>query len=611
MRTFKNTSITVETLVNQPVEKVWEYWTGPEHITKWCQASDDWHAPHAENDLRLDGKFKTTMAAKDGSSSFDFEGVYTDIKLYERIEYMITDGRIVNISFLSDGFKTKITETFEAEDINAKELQREGWQAILDNFKKYAESMENKVRLHFEILIDAPPEKVYSLMLDREGYKKWTSIFAPDSHFEGSWEKGSKILFIGSDQDGNQGGMVSRIRENIPNIFVSIEHQAILSGTEEIYTGKDVELWAGATENYTFEDRNGSTLLIVDTDATEDLKVYFEETWPKALETLKAMCEIPAGQHKPVVNKIYPCLWYDGRAKAAAMFYSNVFGNSMILDESTLVTTFELHGQKFMALNGGPMFTPNPSISFYVVFEKTDEVDQAWAKLIDGGSVLMPLDKYPWSEKYGWVQDRFGISWQLSYGKMEDVGRKFSPVLMFTKDNAGKAEEAVYFYTKIFTNSSIAGILKYSAEDEDVEGYVKHAQFNLNNHVLMAMDSSAAHEFSFNEAISMVVECDSQEEIDYFWEKLTSDGGEESMCGWLKDKYGVSWQIIPSILPKLMADPETSDGVMQALLKMKKLDIAELQKAYENPLKIEEAIYSYCAQLRLLIALRPAQPPVT
>jgi predicted 3-demethylubiquinone-9 3-methyltransferase (glyoxalase superfamily)/uncharacterized protein YndB with AHSA1/START domain len=577
MRTFKNISITVDTTVDLPVEKVWQYWTLPEHITQWCQASDDWHAPYAENDVRLDGKFKTTMAARDGSTKFDFEGVYTDLKLYDRIEYLMSDGRVVNISFISDGHNTKIIETFEAEDINSKEMQKDGWQAILNNFKKYAENMENKLRLHFEVYIKAPVEKVYKLMLDDEGYKKWTTIFSPGSRFEGSWEKGSRIYFIGQDPEGKEGGMVSQIKENIPNKFVSIEHLGILSGKEEIYEGEEVEKWAHATENYTFESRNGNTLVLVDTDTSTDMDEYFRETWPKALDLLKEMCE--EGLNQTRHHKIYPCLWFNGQAKAAVLYYSNVFGNSRIIDDTPMVVTFELHGERFMALNGGPMFTPNPSISFYVVLESPEEVEEAWNKLLNGGSVLMPLDKYPWSEKYGWVQDRFGISWQLSYGKMEDVGQKFSPVLLFTNAKAGRAEEAVGYYTGIFDNSSVAGIAKYAAEENDVEGYVKHAQFRINNYVVMAMDSSLNHRFDFNEAISLLVECDTQEEIDNFWDKLTAGGGEESMCGWLKDKYGVSWQIIPSILPKLMADPDKADQVTEAFLKMKKMDIEKLISA--------------------------------
>jgi uncharacterized protein YndB with AHSA1/START domain len=134
-------TITVTATINAPPEAVWKFWTRPEHITRWCQASDDWHAPYAENDLREGGKFKTTMAARDGSASFDFEGIYTRIEKYKAIEYLITDGRIVEITFSANGSGTKVTETFEIENINPAEMQRAGWQAILDNFKKHAEAI--------------------------------------------------------------------------------------------------------------------------------------------------------------------------------------------------------------------------------------------------------------------------------------------------------------------------------------------------------------------------------------------------------------------------------------------------------------------------------------
>lgn len=144
MENGKKSTITVETTVHRPVEKVWEYWTEPRHITKWCNASDDWHAPKAENDLRAGGRFLTRMEAKDGSFGFDFSGVYNEVRINEFISYAIDDGRKVMITFISHGNDTKVIETFEAETTNSIEMQKAGWQAILDNFKKYSEtSKEN------------------------------------------------------------------------------------------------------------------------------------------------------------------------------------------------------------------------------------------------------------------------------------------------------------------------------------------------------------------------------------------------------------------------------------------------------------------------------------
>ena len=229
-------------------------------------------------------------------------------------------------------------------------------------------------------------------------------------------------------------------------------------------------------------------------------------------------------------HPIYTCLWFDGNAKEAAEFYCSVFPDSVITSENPMVVIVESSGHKFMLLNGGPHFTLNPSVSFFVACESVEEVDKTWERLIEGGSVLMPLDKYDWSEKYGWVQDKFGVNWQLSVSKKEDIGQRFTPSLMFTNAQAGKAEQAIQFYTSVFEESSVIGIMRYSASDPDVEGTVKHAQFKLGNRVFMAMDSSFTHAFNFNEAISFVVDCETQEEIDYFWGKLSAVP-EAEQCG--------------------------------------------------------------------------------
>jgi uncharacterized protein YndB with AHSA1/START domain len=141
METLKTKTITVETRIMAPIKKVWSFWTEPCHITKWCFASDDWHAPYAENDLRVNGKFKTKMAPKDGSAGFDFEGVYTRVIENKLIEYMIPDGRKVIITFSGHGDETNVVESFDPENENPPEMQKSGWQSILDNFRKYVESI--------------------------------------------------------------------------------------------------------------------------------------------------------------------------------------------------------------------------------------------------------------------------------------------------------------------------------------------------------------------------------------------------------------------------------------------------------------------------------------
>jgi uncharacterized protein YndB with AHSA1/START domain len=291
MITTEKTTITVHANVNAPVEKVWNYWTNPKHIVHWNNASDDWHTPKAENDLRVGGKFLSRMEARDGSMGFDFTGKYTKIDAHKLIEYTMDDDRKVQILFASNGKATEVTETFEPEQINSVELQQSGWQAILDNFKKYVEVSGKLETMHFEISINAKAENVYSTMLDEKKYKEWTSVFNPHSHFKGSWEKGSKILFLGTDENGNEGGMVSLIKENIPNKYVSIEHKGMIQKGEEIISGPEVDSWIGATENYSFTEDKGKTLLSVDIDLTDEFKSYFLDTWPKALNKLKAICE--------------------------------------------------------------------------------------------------------------------------------------------------------------------------------------------------------------------------------------------------------------------------------------------------------------------------------
>lgn len=292
MTTTDKISITVEATINAPVEKVWKLWTTPEHIINWNSASPDWHTPKAENDLRVGGKFSSRMEAKDGSFGFDFGGDYTKVDENKMIEYVMGDGRKVQVLFASEGDTTKVTEIFDAETQNSVELQRSGWQAILDNFKKYVETIDTLKSLHFEISIDAPVSKVYTIMLADKTYREWTAEFNPTSYYEGTWEKGSKILFLGTDQNGNVGGMVSRIRENTENKFVSIEHMGFIQDGNEVTSGPHVDGWKGALENYTFNDDNGKTKLVIDMmGGTGEYNAYFMESWPKALKKLKAIVE--------------------------------------------------------------------------------------------------------------------------------------------------------------------------------------------------------------------------------------------------------------------------------------------------------------------------------
>ncbi|MCP2045126.1 SRPBCC family protein [Pontibacter sp. HSC-36F09] len=284
-------TVTISANIKAPVTKVWQCWTEPQHITRWNNASDDWHTPRAENDLRVGGTFLSRMEAREGSTGFDFNGTYTDVQQHERIAYTLEDGRKVEIKFEPNGDETRVTETFDADPSHSVEMQQAGWQAILDNFKKYVEAAAKSRTLHYEIIISAPAEKVYRTMLDEEKYKIWTAVFHPTSHYKGSWEKGAKIQFLGLDEQGVAGGMVSRINENIPNQFISIEHLGLVQGDTEITSGPEVAEWTGALENYTFTEKQGETVLAIDVDTNQEYEAHFSETWPKALQKIKEMSE--------------------------------------------------------------------------------------------------------------------------------------------------------------------------------------------------------------------------------------------------------------------------------------------------------------------------------
>ena len=295
------------------------------------------------------------------------------------------------------------------------------------------------------------------------------------------------------------------------------------------------------------------------------------------------------------MQKITPFLWFDDKAEEAANFYTTIFENSRVnsvsrYDEasakvsgrsegSAMTVAFQLDGQEFIALNGGPLFNFTPAISFVVSCDSEDEIDHLWGRLSDGGETLMPLQKYPFSDKFGWTKDKFGVSWQLNLGK---TAQKITPCLMYVGKQHGKAEEALNFYQDLFNNSRLIQIQRYESGQGVPAGTVQLARFTLENQEFLVMDSHGEHNFAFTEAISFLVACKNQEEVDKFWEKFT-DEGEESQCGWLKDRYGVSWQIVPSVLNELLSDPDPvkAQRVTLAMLQMKKIDVPTLKQAYE------------------------------
>ncbi|KND50951.1 MAG: 3-demethylubiquinone-9 3-methyltransferase [Parcubacteria bacterium C7867-007] len=300
------------------------------------------------------------------------------------------------------------------------------------------------------------------------------------------------------------------------------------------------------------------------------------------------------------MQKIIPHLWFDTQAKEAAEFYVSAFKDSKITNITTLQDTpsgdadtvsFNLSGYSFMAISAGPYFTLNPSISFMVNFDPSrDEhaetyLRELWSKLSEGGKDLMPLQEYPFSKLYGWTQDKFGVSWQLILSDSDGEPRPFIiPSLLFVGDVCGKAEEAGDFYLSVFKDATRGIIARYpSGMDPEKEGTLMFSDLQLEGQWFTAMDSAQDHKFAFSEAVSFIVNCDSQEEIDYYWDKLSAVP-ESEQCGWLKDKFGVSWQIVPAIMNEMMRDgsPEQIKRVTEAFLKMKKFDIATLEEAYKG-----------------------------
>jgi predicted 3-demethylubiquinone-9 3-methyltransferase (glyoxalase superfamily) len=293
------------------------------------------------------------------------------------------------------------------------------------------------------------------------------------------------------------------------------------------------------------------------------------------------------------VHKITPHLWFDKEAKEAAHLYASIFKHSEIKSTATLhntpsgtvdLLTIELLGQEFRLINAGPLFKFTPAVSFLVACDTKQEVDALWRELSRGGSALMDLGEYPFSERYGWTQDRYGLSWQIMFMGERPIEQRITPTLMFVGKQAGEAEHAINFYASVFHDTKVGHILRYGKnEGPDKEGTIKHAGITLEDNRFAVMDSAGAHNFTFNEAISFMVHCQTQQEIDYFWSKLSADPKAEA-CGWLKDRFGLSWQIVPGVMDQMLngKDEARLARVTEAFLKMKKFDIAQLKEAYEQ-----------------------------
>jgi predicted 3-demethylubiquinone-9 3-methyltransferase (glyoxalase superfamily) len=294
------------------------------------------------------------------------------------------------------------------------------------------------------------------------------------------------------------------------------------------------------------------------------------------------------------MGNIITHLWFDKKAIEAAEFYVSIFGEASKIGHITRlndtpsglveIVTFELLGRNFQAISAGPFFNFNPSVSFQVLCPTHQEVDALWNQLLPGGMALMEIGAYPFSERFGWVQDKYGLSWQLFYSGAPATHMKIKPVIMFVGAVCGKAEEAINFWLSVFGQGQIQAIQRYGKnEGPDAEGTVKQATFTLLDQEFGAMDSAYEHSFSFDEAISFIVPCRTQDEIDRYWSQLSAVP-EAEQCGWLKDRYGFSWQIVPTAMDEMMSQgsQEQIARVTQAFLPMKKFDIATLWRAYQG-----------------------------
>lgn len=289
-------------------------------------------------------------------------------------------------------------------------------------------------------------------------------------------------------------------------------------------------------------------------------------------------------------QKMTPNLWFEGNAQEAVNFYLSIFPDGKLLSSmnypdskadgladfqldlagKALFLEFELGGLKFGAINAGPEFKPNPSISFFVNFQPSekDALNKLWSSLVEGGMALMPLQEYPFSPHYGWVQDRYGFSWQLH--TTDKPRPRVVPSLMFTKDQGGRAEEAMRHYASLFQNSRVGNLARYPEQAGPMAGQIMYGEFQLEGQDFTAMDAGQEHGFAFNEAVSLSIACRDQAEIDHFWNHL-STRPEAAQCGWCKDAYGVSWQIVPENMGQLMQRP----GAYAKMMTMKKLVIAD------------------------------------
>ena len=300
-----------------------------------------------------------------------------------------------------------------------------------------------------------------------------------------------------------------------------------------------------------------------------------------------------------MAQKITPNIWCNGNAQELAEFYVDAFGDAEILSTEhypqtteegladfqqdlagkVLTVEFRVHNMKFVAINAGPEFAPNPSISFFVNFDPSrddkarEHLDELWGKLYSGGTALMELGEYPFSPHYGWVQDKFGVSWQLILTNPEGEPRPvIVPSLLFADQSQNKARQAAELYVSLFDDAALGNFMPYGQDMGAAKAdSIAYGEFRVGDEWLAVMDNGGvAHKFNFNEGVSLSVTCKDQTEIDKLWAVL-STVPEAEQCGWCKDEFGVSWQIVPENMAELMQKPDA----FKTLMNQHKIVIAE------------------------------------
>ena len=290
------------------------------------------------------------------------------------------------------------------------------------------------------------------------------------------------------------------------------------------------------------------------------------------------------------MQKIIPHFWYDHEALEAATLYVSLFENSSLnstqvltdaASANNMIVDFTLAGMNFNAISAGPYFKLNPSASLMVACKDKEDLDRLYAALSPGGKVLMPLDVYPFSPWYVWFEDRYGLSWQLILDEDPLNTPRIRPCLLFGDGVLGKAEEFISSCLEIFLSANKGLVSYYGPNEAQAENSkIKYAELNLDGFPLVVMDHGFMDDFTFNEAFSLIVVCKDQEEIDYYWEKLSYEPEAEN-CGWLKDIFGFSWQIVPADMNEILfsGTDEEVKRAAEAILQMKKLDLEKLKES--------------------------------